>query len=252
VITIVELIKMERPERLLDENNIRVDGRDLTALRDIKMEVGVLSKANGSAYIEMGNNKILASVYGPREVHPRHLSESNKAILRCVYRMATFSVDERKSPAPSRRENELSMIIGQALEPAIFLEYYPRTVIDCTILVMQADGGTRCASINAASLALADAGLAMRGLVSAVAVGKIDGKLIVDLNNIEDQYGEGDLPIAILNTTGDITLIQFDGLITKDEFLQCLDMAYKACEIIAQKQIEALRSKYTREINQEF
>ncbi|MHA1311144.1 MAG: exosome complex exonuclease Rrp41 [Candidatus Helarchaeota archaeon] len=244
----MELIKLEKPEKLIDENNIRVDGRKLNDLRPIKMEVGVLPKANGSAYVEMGGNKILASVYGPREVHPRHLAESNKAVFRCLYRMATFSVDERKSPAPSRRENELSMVIGQALEPAIFLNYYPKTMIECTILVIQADGGTRCASINAASLALADAGIAMRGLVSAVAIGKADGKLIVDLNNVEDQFGEGDLPIAILYPLKEVSLIQFDGILTNEEFQQCINLAYDACEIIFNKQIEALHKRYSKEI----
>ncbi|MHA1231892.1 MAG: exosome complex exonuclease Rrp41 [Candidatus Helarchaeota archaeon] len=244
----MELIKVEKPERLIDENEIRVDGRKLNELRPIKMKVGVLPKANGSAYIEMGDNKILASVYGPREVHPRHLAESNKAVLRCIYRMATFSVTERKSPAPSRRENELSMVIGQALEASLFLNLYPRTIIDCTILVIQADGGTRCASINAASLALADAGIAMKGLVSAVAIGKVDGRLVVDLNNVEDQYGDGDLPIAILHPSKSITLMQFDGVLTTDEFRQCIDMAYDACEYIFNKQIEALREKYAADV----
>ncbi|MHA1268672.1 MAG: exosome complex exonuclease Rrp41 [Candidatus Helarchaeota archaeon] len=243
----MELIKLEKPEKLLNEDNIRVDGRKLHDLRPIKMEVGVLPKANGSAYIEMGGNKILASVYGPREVHPRHLAISNRAVFRCLYRMATFSVDERKSPAPSRRESELSMVIGQALEPSIFLNYYPRTMIDCTILVIQADGGTRCASINAASLALADAGISMRGLVSAVAIGKIEGTLVTDLNNIEDQFGDGDLPIAILYPIKEITLIQFDGLLTSDEFKESIDLAFNACELIYKKQLDALRSKYLSE-----
>ena len=106
------------------------------------MEVGVLNNADGSAYIEQGKNKILAAVYGPREVHPRHLTLPDRASLRCRYHMAPFSVDERKSPAPSRREVELSKVIQEALEPALFLEQFPRTVIDLFIEVLQADGGT--------------------------------------------------------------------------------------------------------------
>ena len=244
----MELFKLKKPDRLLD-NNIRVDGRGLKDLRPIKMEVGVLPKANGSAYVEMGGNKVIASVYGPKEVHPRHLAKANRAVLRCLYRMATFSVDERKSPAPSRREHELSMIIGQALEPSIFLNYYPRTIIDCTIIILQADGGTRCASINAASLALADTGIAMKGLISSVAVGKIEGKLIVDLNNVEDQFGDGDLPIALLNTTKDVSLIQFDGKLTPDEFKESVEMAYEACKVITEKQVEAIKLKYSNDFN---
>ncbi|MEM2725753.1 MAG: exosome complex exonuclease Rrp41, partial [Candidatus Bathyarchaeia archaeon] len=65
--------------RLIDENGLRVDGRRPDELRPIKMEVGVLSNADGSAYIEQGKSKILAAVYGPREVHPRHLALPDRA-----------------------------------------------------------------------------------------------------------------------------------------------------------------------------
>ena len=134
-----KLVRQEKkPEKLIDKNNIRIDGRKLNELRPITLEVGVLANADGSAYIEQGKNKILAGVYGPREVHPRHLAQPDRAILRCRYHMAPFSVDERKSPAPSRREIELSKVIRQCLEPSLFLEYYPRTSIDLFIEVLQA------------------------------------------------------------------------------------------------------------------
>ena len=92
--------------RLIDKNGLRVDGRRLEELRPIKMEVGILDKANGSAYIEHGKNKILAGVYGPREAHPKHIALADRAVIKCRYHMAPFSTDERKSPAPSRRELE--------------------------------------------------------------------------------------------------------------------------------------------------
>jgi len=154
------------PERLIDENGLRLDGRRPDELRPIKLEIGVLGNADGSAYIEQGKNKILVGVYGPREIHPKHAELPNRAVLRCRYRMAPFSTEERKNPAPSRREIEISKVIREALEPAVMSEYYPRTVIDIFIEALQCDGGTRCAGIVAASLALADAGIPMRDLVS--------------------------------------------------------------------------------------
>src|SRR3972149_10006018 len=164
---------MSKPEiKLIDENGLRVDGRRLDELRPIKMEVGVLDKADGSAYVEHGKNRIIAAIYGPREAHPKHIALADRAVIKCRYHMAPFSVEERKSPAPSRRELELSKVIRESLEPTIFLEYYPRTSIDLFIEVLQADGGTRCAGITAAALALADAGIPMRDLVSACAAGK--------------------------------------------------------------------------------
>ncbi|MCK4474548.1 exosome complex exonuclease Rrp41, partial [Candidatus Bathyarchaeota archaeon] len=170
----------QKSEKLIDKKGLRLDGRKPDQLRPIKIEVAILANADGSAYIQQGKNKILAAVYGPKEAHPKHLSLPDRTRLRCRYHMAPFSVQERKSPAPSRRERELSKVIRESLEPSIFLEYYPRTSIDIFIEVLQADGGTRCASITAASLALADAGIPMRDLVAACAAGKIDDTIVLD------------------------------------------------------------------------
>lgn len=232
----------------LIENGIRTDGRKIDDLRPTSFKVGLLPKADGSASIDMGKNRIVTAMYGPREVHPRHLAKQNTGILRVFYRMATFAVDDRKSPAPSRREVELSMILRQALEPALFLQYYPKTMIDLFVQVLSADGGTRCACLNAASLALADAGIAMRDLVTAVAVGKIsrpdDPTIVLDLSDVEDKEGTGDLPIAMMPRNNKITLLQFDGTITKDEFNQAYNLGVKGIQELYQMQKDALREKY--------
>jgi exosome complex component RRP41 len=164
-------------KKLISDDGIRYDGRKLDELRQIKFHLGVLNNANGSALVEWGRNKILVGVLGPREAHPKHLSLADRARVDVTYRMATFSVDERKSPAPARREHELSKVIKEALEPAIFVEFFPRTSIDIYIEVLQADGSTRCAGISAASLALTDAGIPMRDLVSSIAIGKVENLL---------------------------------------------------------------------------
>ena len=179
----------------------RADGRSFDELRPLKIESGVLPNADGSAYIEMGRNKILCGVFGPREMHPKHNAKPNEAVLRCRYHMAPFSVDPRRSPAPSRRDQEISMVMRSALEPAVFLDRYPRASIDVYIEVLEADGGTRCASINAASVALVDAGIPMKDLVAACAVGKIDDKIIVDLGDYEValQNGRVRQPVLRIN-----------------------------------------------------
>lgn len=234
----------KKPEKLIDKSNIRIDGRKLNELRPVTLQVGVLSNADGSAYIEQGKNKILAGVYGPGEVHPRHLAQPDRAVLRCRYHMAPFSVNERKRPAPSRREIELSKVIRHSLEPSIFIEYFPRTSIDIFIEVLQAEGGTRCASITAASLALADAGIPMRDLVSACAAGKVDGQLVLDLSDLEDKEGEADVPLAFMPNLNAITLLQMDGSLTLDEFEQLITLNIEGCKQIHALQKEALKSKY--------
>lgn len=236
--------KAQEKEKLIDKEGKRVDGRQLDELRPIKLEVGILSNADGSAYIEQGKCKILAAVYGPREAHPKHLALPDRSLLQCRYHMAPFSVEERKSPAPSRREVELSKVIREALEPAVFLEYYPRASIDLFIEVLQADGGTRCAGITVAALALADAGIPMKDLIVACAAGKADGKLVLDLCDAEDKLGEADVPVAYMPTLDAITLLQMDGNLSVEEFEQAINLALTGCKQIYKMQKEALKAKY--------
>jgi exosome complex component RRP41 len=238
------VIKDEYPEKLFRDDGKRLDGRDKEELRPIKMQVGVIENADGSAYLEWGNNKIYAAVYGPREVHPHHLAKPDRGILRVFYRMATFSVFDRKRPAPGRREKEISMIITDCLEPVLFLELYPGTAFEIFIEVMDADGGTRCASTTVAALALADAGIPMRSLVTAVAVGKIDGQIVTDLSGIEDKAGEADLPCAITWFNEELSLLQFDGEMKIENLNEYLSLAKDALDKIYNLQVEALKSKY--------
>jgi len=234
----------KKTTQLIDSNGLRVDGRRIDELRPIKLEVGVLDKADGSAYIEHGKNKILAAVYGPREAHPKHIALADRAVVRCRYHMAPFSTEERKSPAPSRRELELSKVIRESLEPSIMSEYFPRATIDIFIEVLQADAGTRCAGITSAALALADAGIPMKELVAGCAAGKIEGKVVLDLSDIEDKQGEADLPVALMARSNVVSLLQMDGSLTADEFNQAFEMATEACRKIYEMQREALKTKY--------
>jgi exosome complex component RRP41 len=235
----------EKLEKLIDKKGIRSDGRKADELRALKIQVGVLSNADGSAYIEHGKNKILAAAFGPREMHPKHLSLPDRMVLRCRYHMAPFSVQERKSPAPSRREVELSKVIKESLEPALFLELYPRTGVDVFVEVLQADGGTRCASITAAALAIADAGVPMRDLVVACAAGKIDDTIVLDLYDAEDKLGVADVPVAYMPNLNAVTLLQMDGILTPEEFEKAMNMAMDGCKKIYEMQKEALKTKYT-------
>jgi exosome complex component RRP41 len=234
----------EKSEKLIDKKGIRGDGRKADELRPLKLQVGVLPNADGSAYIEHGKNKILAAAYGPREMHPKHLAQADRMVLRARYHMAPFSVQERKSPAPSRREVELSKVIKESLEPALFLELYPRTGVDVFIEVLQADGGTRCASITAAALAIADAGVPMRDLVVACAAGKVEDQVVLDLYDAEDKLGSADVPVAYMPNLNAITLLQMDGILAPAEFEKAVSMAMDGCKKIYQMQKEALKTKY--------
>lgn len=238
---------MTKPEKLIIDGK-RLDGRGPNDLRPIKFQAGVLKRADGSCYLEFGGNKVMAAVYGPREVHPRHLQNASRAIVRYRYNMAAFSVEERKRPGPDRRSIEISKVSREALEGVILEELYPRSAVDIFVEILQADAGTRAAGINAAAVALADAGIPMKCLVSACAVGKADGQIVLDLNKDEDNYGDADLPIA-MTQFGEITLCQMDGHLTEDEFGTAVDMAMEGCRKIHEMQKQALIDKYGQTVS---
>lgn len=233
---------MNAPEYFI-KDGLRLDGRAVDELRPMKIELGTLSRADGSCYLEWGKNKVIAGVYGPRELHPRRLQKETEVVLRFKYSMAPFSVEERIRPGPSRRSQEISKVSRDSLLPVMFTKMYPKSVIDVVVEILQADAGTRTAGINAASLALADAGIPMKGLVSACAVGKVDGTLVLDLDKDEDNYGDADLPVA-MTSDGKVTLIQMDGHFTKDELKEAMEMAKKGCAQIHELQRKALTERY--------
>ena len=226
-------------------NGRRNDGRGITDLRPLKMSVGVLKKAEGSAMVEWGKNRVLAGVYGPREVFPKHQTDPNKAIINFRYSMAPFcSSEEHGRFGPNRRAIEIGKVSKHVFENVILTEQFPKTMIEITVDILQSDGGTRVAGINAAALALVDAGIPLRDIPCGVAIGKADGVLVADLDKYEDNLGQSDLPLVISPRTGEVLLFQMDGMLTRDELSKGLDMAFEVAAKVREKQVEALTEKY--------
>jgi len=235
---------MKTDEKMIVKGK-RLDGRKPDDLRKIEMEVGVIPNADGSSKVSFGKTTAIAAVYGPRSLFPRHLQESESGIIQFKYDMATFSVDDRKRPGPSRRETEISKVARLAIEPVLFLKNYPKTTVDVFVEILQADGSTRVTAINAASLALADAGVPMRDLVVGLSGGKVDDTLILDLCGKEDNYSDADVPMAFLPNKNEITLLQMDGRLTPEETKQIIRNILHAGKEIYKKQVETLKRKYS-------
>lgn len=237
---------MVKTDEKLIVDGKRLDGRGLDEMRTVKIDVNAIDRADGSAQMSFGNTEAIVSVFGPRKLYPRFLQESDTGILRCRYSMAPFSVDERKRPGPTRRSIEISKVARLALEPATFLDDFPKTVVDVFIEIIRADGSTRVTGINAASIALATAGVPMKDLVTACSVGKIDNQLIVDLNGIEDNNSDSDLALAMMPSKNQVTLLQMDGRVTREELFTLLDKAANACSKIYEMQKSAIKEAYKR------
>ncbi len=223
----------------------RLDGRGFTDLRPLKITAGVLKQAHGSALIEWGRNKILAAVYGPHEVFPKHLTNPYRALINARYIMAPFSsLEEHGRAGPNRRSIEVSKVARHVFENLVLTNQFPKTMIDVHMEVLQSDGGTRVAAITAAGVALADAGIPMRDLPCGVSVGKIEGEFLVDLDKYEDNLGGCDIPMIFSPRTGELLLYQMDGMLTRDEVRQTVSLGFGAVKRIREVQVQALKQKY--------
>ncbi|MBN2881117.1 exosome complex exonuclease Rrp41 [Candidatus Woesearchaeota archaeon] len=229
----------------------RFDGREFDGLRPIEAKAGVIPNADGSAYFKIGKTAAYAAVYGPRDLYPKFLKNPQSGVLRCRYNMLPFSgAGDRVRPGGNRRSKEISMIMDNALASVVDLSACPNSVVDVFVELPQTDAGSRCAAICAASMALADAGIPMKDLVAAVAVGRVDDKVVVDLEYAEEAYEDGpvaDIPIAYIPSNDKISLLQMDGVISKDMLIEAIEKGKDACKRIIEIQKEALKAKYSEE-----
>lgn len=235
--------KANKPELIVGGK--RLDGRAFNELRPFKIQASVLKNADGSAYLEWGNNKVLAAVFGPKEAMPKHMQNPTKAIIKCKYSMAPFSsMGEHSRSGPNRRAIEISKVTREAFENVVMLNDYPGSEIDIFIEILQSDGGTRAAGITAAAVALASAGIHMKDIIYAVSFGKVGTDLILDLNMLEDNYSDSDMPMAIAPRNNEVLLLQMDGDLTKEEVKQGMQMVMDAGKVISKAQKDALKEVY--------
>ncbi|KAG6748182.1 hypothetical protein POTOM_048089 [Populus tomentosa] len=227
----------------VNPEGLRLDGRRPMEMRQLRAQIGAVAKADGSAVFEMGNTKVIAAVYGPREVQNRSQQINDQALVRCEYSMANFSTgDRRRKPKGDRRSTEISLVIRQTMEECILTNLMPHSQIDIYVQVLQADGdsvhfistlGTRSACINAATLALADAGIPMRDLVTSCSAGFLNSTPLLDLNYVEDSAGGPDVTVGILPKLDKVTLLQMDAKLPIDTFENVMQLAVEGCKAIA-------------------
>ncbi|XP_037555279.1 exosome complex component RRP41 [Dermacentor andersoni] len=216
---------------LLSDEGYRLDGRKPFEQRKIACRLGVFTQADGSAYIEQGNAKVLAAVYGPHEPRgSRSRSFHDRVLVNCQFSMATFSTLERKRrPRGDKKSQEMTLHIQQAFEASILTQLYPRSQIDIFVEVLQSDGGTLSVCINAATLALIDAGIALKDYVCACSVGFVDGVPLVDISHLEESLRGPELTVAVLPKSQQMVLLEMTSRVHVDNLQKMLDAAVKGC-----------------------
>ncbi|KAL1460759.1 hypothetical protein WDU94_012710 [Cyamophila willieti] len=209
---------------------LRNDGRRGHELRKIRCRLGVFSQSDGSAYIEQGNTKVLAAVYGPRPVRNKQIKVHGSVLINFQYSMAVFSTGERKTrPRGDRKTSEISLQLRQAVSAAIMTEVHPRSQIDIFVEVLQADGGNFCACVNAATLALIDAGIPMREYVVACSASLAGDTPLVDISHLEETLGGPNLTVAALPLSGKVAVMELSQKLHLDHLPRVLDCALKGC-----------------------
>jgi len=173
------------------------------------------SLIDGQAYYSQGHTAVLAFIHGPREVEMRTrmsgLAKPDRAAITCTMKMATFSGRERKQITKiDRRATELSILLRQSFESVILTRLYPGCQIDIHVHVLQNDGGVLAASVNAITLALQNAGVAMTDMLCACTVGLADNIPIIDLNTSERSSDTPELSLATLAHSREIVLLQHE------------------------------------------
>lgn len=237
----------------------RDDGRALNELRPITITRGWSRNAEGSALIEFGNTRVLCTASFTEGV-PRWLKGEGKGWVTAEYAMLPRATNTRSSRESLKgrvggRTHEISRLIGRSLRAVINMDELGENtiVLDCDVL--QADGGTRTASITGAYVALADAiswakeqkilpskANPLIDSVSAISVGIIDGTPMLDLPYTEDVRAETDMNVVV---TGSGKFVEVQGTaegvpFDRDELNSLLDLALEGTAELAQIQREAL------------
>nr|CAG4635003.1 EOG090X0BHT [Alona affinis] len=233
---------------LLSDQGLRIDGRKPNELRRIRCSLGVFSQADGSAYLEQGNTKVLAAVYGPHEIRgSKSKALHDQLLVNCQFSTATFSMGERKRrPRGDRKSTEMSTHLEETFAAAIRTELFPRSQIDIFIEVLQADGGNYTACVNAAMMALVDAGVPLKDTVVSCTASLIKNVPLVDVNHVEQSGGSPELVVSILPRTGEIVYMSLTQRFHLDHLSQVMDTAIKGCKDIAEILNQTMRQHLTK------
>ena len=213
---------------ILSHEERRQDGRPPMSLRYIKCRLGLYDQPNGSAYIEMGNTKVLAAVYGPREVQSTAKQQLDEVVIQCEISKIAASHGERVKKTTDLKTRSMSQQIAGVFEAAIRKHKYPGSQIDIYIQILQADGGTLSACINASTLALIHAGVELSDYVVSCTSSYHKGQPILDVSSIEVFQG-CELTLALLPNKGTICTLHSSNTLHHSQLEEVLDAATTGC-----------------------
>nr|KAF6395766.1 exosome component 4 [Molossus molossus] len=205
----------------------------LTCPSDCSLATATVSpptRARERTHTERSEENVSLRLGAPTHIRgSRSRALPDRALVNCQHSSATFSTGERKRrPHGDRKSCEMGLQLRQTFEAAILTQLHPRSQIDIYVQVLQADGGTYAACVNAATLAVLDAGIPMRDFVCACSAGFVDGTALADLSHVEEAAGGPQLALALLPASGQIALLEMDARLHEDHLEQVLEAAAQA------------------------
>eukprot|EP00930_Biecheleria_cincta_P079091 TRINITY_DN6677_c0_g1_i1.p1 TRINITY_DN6677_c0_g1~~TRINITY_DN6677_c0_g1_i1.p1 ORF type:complete len:330 (-),score=49.56 TRINITY_DN6677_c0_g1_i1:129-1118(-) len=234
----------------------RPGGRRPEETRPCNLRVGAVPNAVGSAYLEQGCTKIIASVYGPRQIAERmHQQSKAEGVLFVDIQFAPFSTRECSREDNEKRAVLYSSILQSTLESVVLLDRYAKTMFDVTVLVLEDDGAVLTSSLAAASLALAHAKVEMKDLVAGATVhlspargiGDARGTICLDCTREEERAlpdGSAVLHLGICPSRGLLCLLHSAGPLPAQAFEQMTLLAKETAETVG----AAMRSCLERRV----
>ncbi|XP_058835042.1 exosome complex component MTR3-like [Topomyia yanbarensis] len=251
----------ERLEDVFDSTGRRKCGRGENESRKYFMKLGVVSTAKGSAYLELGNTKVIVSVFDPREI-PKQNKFRELGVLYCDFKFSPFSCTHRKNPQTDAEERSLAAAMAKALQPVVCRHLFPNFQIDIFANVLEDDGSVLAAVITAAGLALSDATISMFDIVTATTAAVFGDKIYLDPTLAEERIclegsragNHGVLTFAKLHTLDQTSELRQTGNISLDALkLACqrLNQANNDIAPIVQQMLVGKVQKHLNEIDLE-
>ncbi|KAG6330091.1 hypothetical protein ID866_8998 [Astraeus odoratus] len=221
--------------------------RELTDIRPIFLQPGLITQANGSAYVETENTKLACAVYGPRQSKTTAYSEKGR--LNVEVKFTPFSCMRRRAPLRDAEDRAIATAVHQAITSSVCLELFPKSTIDVFITIFENDGIEGCIASGsvAASAALADAGIEMLGLVASCCAAVRGNEIRLDPTEREEVSSDGTVILACMPALSSITTICQSGRMSSEQSTKCVELCYDRCidihAVVAQSLLSSNEAK---------
>uniref|UniRef100_A0A7S3LLK6 Uncharacterized protein n=1 Tax=Aplanochytrium stocchinoi TaxID=215587 RepID=A0A7S3LLK6_9STRA len=214
------------------------------SLRTCCLKSGPISKASGSAYVEFGNTKVIASVFGP---HAKRFGRANSDFtlgsgsLNCEVRFAPFARSDDSGDTErdaegvgmTPEEHWLTENLVQSLAASIQLHRFPKSVLDVNVYILEDDGSAQAVATTCASLALVDSGVELYDIVAGCNVADCDGRLVVDPNKQQLDTADGYVSMALMPNHSKLTQFEVNGSFSVSRLGEVSSLGYNGCSTVA-------------------